>query len=289
LKLVIGCGYLGSRVARLWRDQGAEVSVVTRSSDRAAEFEAAGYTSIVADIADARSLGGIQDLGHLDSVLYAVGFDRASGRSKRDIYVDGLRNVLDLLPDTVDRILYISTMGVYGQNDGGWIDEKSLCEPTREDGHIHLEAENVLRRHTLADRAIILRLAGLYGPGRVPRRDELIAGKPVTSEPNAYLNLIHVDDAARISLAIEQQVQPPRIYVISDGHPVVRREYYQELARLLNAPTPAFAPVDQAANSQRRGNSNRRVSNARLTSEVKFEFQYPDYKHGLAAIVASEH
>jgi nucleoside-diphosphate-sugar epimerase len=289
VKLVVGCGYLGSRVARLWRAQGETVAVVTRSADRAREFKEAGYTPIVADISNSRSLTEIESLAPLDSVLYAVGYDRSSVGSKRDIYVEGLRNVLNALGDSVGRFIYVGTIGVYGQNDGSWIDEDAPCEPTREDGRIHLEAEGVLRNHACGSRAFVLRLAGIYGPGRIPRREELAAGKPVNASPDAYLNLIHVEDAAQIVLAIEKQIQPPRLYLVSDGHPVVRREYYAEVSRLLAAPTPTFAPLDDKASEKHRGHSNRRVSNARLRSEVDFEFQYPDYKSGLAAIVASPH
>jgi nucleoside-diphosphate-sugar epimerase len=285
MNLIVGCGYLGSRVARLWHKLGEEVTVVTRSADRTRELILAGYTPLVGDVTDARSLDELRQLGPIASVLYAVGFDPASQQSRREVYVNGLRNTLEALPTDTDCFLYISTTGIYAQNDGSWVDEDSPCLPETESGQLFLEAENLLREHALANRAIVLRLAGLYGPGRIPRREELAAGSSISAAPEAYLNLIHVDDAAGIVCAVAEHAQPPRTYIASDGHPVERREYYSEAARLLGAPSPVFAEQDSTRAATTRGGSNKRVSNARLTSEIPYNFLHPTYKHGLVAIV----
>ncbi|MEX2140998.1 MAG: SDR family oxidoreductase [Pirellulales bacterium] len=287
MKLIVGCGYLGSRVARLWQARGVTVAVVTRSADRARQFQQAGYLPVVADVTDAASLDRVRRLSDVDTVLYAVGYDRAAGKARREVYVEGLGRVLDALPSSVQRFIYISTTGVYGQTDGSWIDEESSCDPASEVGRMFLEAESVLRGHSIAARAIILRMAGLYGPGRIPRREELIAGKPLAADPDAYLNLIYVDDAARVVLAVENQVEPPRMYLVSDGHPVVRREYYAEAARLLGAPSPVFAHKQDRGPSDARGNTDKRVNNARLINEIGYQLQYSTYKQGLAASTGS--
>jgi nucleoside-diphosphate-sugar epimerase len=145
-----------------------------------------------------------------------------------------------------------------------------------------------LRGHAAAARAIILRLAGIYGQERIPRRDELLSGKPIAGLPEAWLNLIHVDDAARIVLAVDQQICPPRLYLVSDGHPVRRREYYAEAARLLGAPPPVYSYERPENPAELRGNSDKRVSIARLKGEVRFDFQYPSFREGLAASIAQE-
>jgi nucleoside-diphosphate-sugar epimerase len=286
MKLIVGSGYLGSRVARLWHTGGEKVAMVTRSASRAREFQQAGFLPIVADVTDAASLDRVRDLSEVDTVLYAVGFDHASGKARREVYVDGLGRLLDELPVSVQRVIYISTTGVYGQTDGNWIDEESPCEPASEGGRVCLEAESLLRRHSVAARAIILRLAGIYGPRRIPRREELMAGKPLMADADAYLNLIHVDDAARVVLAVEARTEPPRIYLVSDGHPVVRREYYAEAARLLGAPTPVFAREEDRGRHEARGNTDKRVNNARLINEIGYQLQYSTYKQGLAASIA---
>jgi len=147
MKLVIGGGYLGMRVAKAWRDQGRTVAVLTRKHSRADELRDAGYMPLIGDVTDPDSLAVLSDqLTELDCVLYAVGFDRQAGPAMREVYVAGLRNALDKLPDSTRRIIYISSTGVYSQNDGGSIDETSPAEPVREGGQVCLEAEQALQQ-----------------------------------------------------------------------------------------------------------------------------------------------
>ena len=97
---------------------------------------------------------------------------------------------------------------------------------------------------------IVLRLAGIYGPGRLPRRAELASGEPLPIAAGEHVNLIHVEDAAAAVLAAEAHAQPPRTYIISDGHPVERREYLAELARQFGLPPPVV-PRSLARRSRR--------------------------------------
>ena len=104
-KLIIGCGYLGRRVARRWLAQRDAVFALTRSAERAGEFQASGIVPIVGDVTDPASLATIPDV---ETALYAVGLDRASGKSMREVYVGGLENVLNHLVGKVRKFLYIS-------------------------------------------------------------------------------------------------------------------------------------------------------------------------------------
>src|SRR5262245_14138887 len=176
--LIFGCGYLGSRVAQRWREAGHSVSVVTRSEERAETFRRQGCDAIVADVTKPETL---RNLPAADTVLFAVGFDRGSGGSINDIYAGGMRNVLAALPEDIGRFIYISTTGVYGPADGGWVDEATPPDPRREGGQASLEAELALAANILGKRSVILRLAGIYGPGRVPFIRELRAGKPIAA------------------------------------------------------------------------------------------------------------
>lgn len=282
-KLIFGCGYLGLRVARRWRDAGDEVHAVTRSPARASALQAEGLRPIVADVRDGKSLA---QLPRVDTVLYAIGYDRAAGGSIREVYVQGLRAVLAALPAQTGKILYVSSTGVYAQNDGQWVDESSPCEPTREGGRACLEAEQLLAAHPLGQRAVVLRMAGLYGPGRIPNLDAMRRGEPIAAPQDGYLNLIHIDDAASVVLAAEARAIPPHLYLVSDGHPVLRRDYYQELARLAGAPMPRFVPPRAEAPSVARALSDKRVKNDRLVSELRVEIKYHSYREGLAAILA---
>jgi nucleoside-diphosphate-sugar epimerase len=134
----------------------------------------------------------------------------------------------------------------------------------------------------------VLRLAGLYGPGRIPLAADVRHGRPIAAPVQGLLNLIHVDDAAQVVIAADERAVPPRTYVVSDGCPVVRREYYEELARLLGAPRPVFAPAPSDSAAVGRAGSDKRASNARMVGELGVRLAYPTFREALAAIVAAE-
>lgn len=270
--LVVGCGYLGLPAARAWRDAGRTVYAVTRG--RAAELRAEGLTPAVADVTDADSLRALRDLPPVGTLLYAVGLDRRAGKSMREVYVGGLDNVLVHMP-VVERIIYISSTSVYGQTGGEWVDGDSPAEPAEENGDIVSSAEARLRRQFPG--AIVLRFAGIYGPGRVMRRRQLLTGEPYTGDPDKWLNLIHVADGVSAILAAERDAAAGATLTISDNHPVTRREFYTELAMMLGAPAAEFAPRDIKP-----GEANRRVR-----GWAGFELQHRDYKAGLADALGS--
>lgn len=273
--MVFGCGYLGMRVAKLWIDAGHAVTTLTRSDERAAELRSLGFGTIVGDVTESLDLS---ELTEPDTVLYAVGFDRGAGHTIHDVYVGGMRNVLASLPPTVNRFIYISSTGVYGHQGGEWVDEDSTCIPETLGGKACLEAENVLAEHPLGARSVVLRLAGIYGPGRLPRVADVQAGRPLASNPDSFLNLIHVDDAASVVLAAEQRADPPRLYTVSDGQPVPRRDFYMHLAELLDVSSPRFEATGEPRGRDR---SNKRVRNNRMLAEVQAKLQYPGYRLGL--------
>lgn len=285
-KLIIGCGYLGERVAAAWTACGDDVSVLTRSSARAERLAASGLSPVIGDVLEPESL---RQLPRADVVLYAVGFDRTSESSKRSVYVDGLRNVLVEIAQRSRLFLYVSSTSVYGQNGGELVDEASSTEPQEENGHICLDAEAVVCR--FFDRAkcspeqgaIILRLAGIYGPGRLLTRiEQLRSGEPLSGNPDAWLNLIHVDDAVRAVLAAEQRGQSGATYLVSDDRPLRRAEYYSALAASVGAPPPRFAEFN--VNSIERQQLNKRCVNSRLRHELAVELKYPTVIDGLAGL-----
>jgi nucleoside-diphosphate-sugar epimerase len=284
-KLILGCGYLGARVARRWLAAGQQVFVVTRDGQRAAALAKEGYRPLVADVLRPASLA---HLPQAETVLYAVGYDRGAGASIHDVFVGGLQAVLDALPPGTGKIIYISSTGVYAQSHGEWVDEDSPCQPRRAGGRACLEAEQALAAHRLGARAIVLRMAGLYGPGRIPNAVEIRRHQPLAAPQQGHLNLIHVDDAASVVLAADERATAPRSFVVADGHPVERRIYYEELARLLGAPPPDFTvpPADSPAAA--RAARDKRVKNSRMAAELGVALAYPSYREGLAAIVQAE-
>ncbi len=275
-KLVVGCGYLGLRVARNWRDQGARVHAVTRSTERARTLAAAGLDPLIGDVI---SPGGLGPLPAVDTLFWAVGFDRTAGASYRDVHVGGLGRVLDGLPGDVRAVLSSST-GVWGTEDGSVVNETTPAHPTREAGRVLLEAESLLHART-GDRGTVLRFAGLYGPGRLPRLDDLKAGLPIAADPDSWLNLIHADDAARIVVAVAAAAHARRLYVVSDGVPVRRRDWYAHLAARSGSPPPTF---DTSA--ERTRGADKRVDPSLLFHDIPLTLAYPDSFHGIDAIVS---
>ncbi len=289
-KLIIGCGYLGRRVADLWRSEGHDVTVLTRSIERAGQLASEGFACVVGDVLDPASL---RWLPAAETVLLAVGFDRAGPHSKRAVYVNGLQNVLTEVAPRCCRSIYVSSTSVYGQTDGSFVDEASPTEPIEESGRICLEAEQTFWQ--VADRlayvaeslrdsgGIVLRLAGIYGPGRLLTRiDQLRSGTPLSGNSEAWLNLIHVDDAARVVLAAEQRGIAGATYLVCDDQPLQRRDYYAALANRAGAPPVRF--VNLAGDAPERRSLNKRCVNRRLRETLQVELQFPTVIDGLKSL-----
>jgi nucleoside-diphosphate-sugar epimerase len=275
--LIIGCGYLGRRVATEWRLAGHRITALTRTPENAQTLQALGIEPILGDVLEPASL---RPLPSADCVLYAVGHDKQAAPSKREVYVNGLETVLRELAPRAARLLYVSSTNVYGQNAGEWVDEKSPCDPITQDGQICLEAEKIAR----SNGAIVLRFSGLYGPGRLLRRIEAIRRKqPITGNPDGYLNLIHVDDGARVVSALAQRNSAAATYLVTDDKPILRRTYYERLAELVGAPPPTFETnvADLSA-------FNKRCSNAQLRAELGDILRYPTIDVGLADAITNE-
>ena len=282
-KLIFGCGYLGRRVAAAWQASEEEVHVVTRSTERAAESQARGWIAHVADICEPDTLA---DLPDVDTLLFCVGYDRRSQHSQREVMVNGLARVLDNHRDRCGHFIYTSSTSVYGQDAGEWVDESSPCEPTQPGGVCCLEAERLVWQ-AFPQRgdgigANVLRLAGLYGPGRLLSRIEsLQRGDPLAGRPDAWLNLIHVDDAVATILKVERHWSAGETYLICDDRPVMRVDYFSALAKLVGAPPPRFDATMPARRGS--GGLNKRCSNRKLRDRLGVTLRYPTLKEGLPA------
>ncbi|TWT91577.1 SDR family oxidoreductase [Stieleria varia] len=291
--LIVGCGYLGAEVARMAAERGFSVWATTRSPDRARQFESLGWNPVVCDWTLSQTLA---NLPKVDRVLVAVSYDRASGLDRYDSQVGGLRNLLAVLP-TQTRLCYISTTGVYHQTDGRWVDETSPTHPGRLGGSVHLAAEQQLHRDRPLSPWMVLRLAGIYGIGRVPRARDVIRGKPIQSPAEGYLNLIHVHDAARCVMAAWDKMSGAnapwhptlsrRLYAVADDCPMPRGEFYREIARQTGSPMPRFESPPPGSSISMRSESNKRIWNRRMKSDLLPRLQFPDYRCGLASVLPS--
>ena len=234
-------------------------------------------------IADWTRAGGLADLPEVDRVLVSVSYDRGSGTSRFESQVGGLRRLLQKLPATTD-VCYISTTGVYHQTGGRWVDENSPARPRREGGQAHLRAESLLHRYRPHGPWTILRLAGIYGPGRVPRAADVIAGRPIRSAESGNLNLIHVQDAAA-AVAASWEHARQRLYVVADDEPVLRGNFYREIARQCGAPPPTFTPPESDSTSGSRSDSDKRVWNRRMKRDLVPRLRFPTYREGLRDVL----
>lgn len=275
--LVIGCGYLGMRAAQAWRADGHAVAALTRSTERAAAWQAAGLEAVVGDVTRPATL---RTLPSADLCLYAVGYDRRSAADRQSVSVGGVGHVLREIRERVERLIFVSSTSVYGQCRGEIVDEDSPCVPASEGGRICLEAEKLAQ--DLFDSAhperpaVILRLAGLYGPGRlIARARQLRERQPIAAHPEAWLNLIHVDDAAQAIVQLASRPDSGCRYLLSDGHPVRRREFYNCAARLIGAAPPEFVPPDDSL--------NKRCDSSRVRSYLGREFRRFDAANALPA------
>ena len=307
--LIAGCGYLGMVVAEQWIDHGGRVLALTRSSQRAAELAAMGVEPVVGQL---QRPGGLTTLPQADAVLWAVGFDRSSGDPRQAVWIEGLHRVLEALPvcNSPRRFVYVSSTGVYGDAAGGEVNEDTVPLPSTESGQMCLQAEQSLlqslRDHHPQTSAVILRMAGIYGPHRLLRRVEDLRNQtPITAPAEDWLNLIHVDDAATMvrKMATAGDQPPGRrehaalLNVVNTGT-LTRLQYYSELARLVGAPAPVFANPNavgpestaiagngtQSNNLTRRGrqpSGNKRVVSVYRSQLPGLKFQFDNVVDGL--------
>jgi len=271
LRLIVGCGYLGERVARRWREAGSRVIATTRRETRAAELRERGITPAVVDVTAAEPGWAklFASVGVPETVFWGVGFDRTAGVTHRNVHVDGLRRLLDALAavgpaGSTPRVILSSSTGVWGDEGGGIVDESTPPNPSREAGRVLVEAETLLATH-LAGPGTALRFAGLYGPGRLPRVADLKGGLPIAADPDSWLNLIHIDDAAAVVCTVADAASPRGLYVVADGHPVRRRDWYGTLAKLTDSPEPRW---DTAAPRPR--GADKRINPTLLFDDLGF-------------------
>lgn len=284
--LIVGTGYVGGRVAEQLRqaDPTGPIYTVTRSEQNAARLAARGFTPLIADWTDRRTLA---HLPRCARVLVAVSYDPRSGKSREVSQVGGLSNLLEFADPAAD-VVYLSTTGVFHQSAGEWVDENSPARPIGVGGIAHLRAEELLHRRRPLGRWVILRLSGIYGPGRIPRSRDVLRGMPLDGPNEGYLNLIHRDDAAGAVIAAwERAEHRRRLYLVSDDAPVLRRAFYEQVARCLRVPPPTFAPSYSPSLSAR-SMSHKRIWNRRLRRDLLPRMLYPDYVQGLTAVLKSE-
>lgn len=277
--LIAGCGYLGLALGSELVRQGHSVIGIRRSSDRNNELTEAGIEPWITDLSHPDFL---RPEGHFDGVVFSAAARRGDGPDAyRAIYVDGLRHLVEhLRQDPPNRFVYTGSTGVYGQQDGSVVKETSLTNPTEPTGQVLLEAEKLLLEAVRQSRfpAVILRLAGIYGPDRLHLVHQFIRNeKRLSGTGHQTLNMIHREDAVATVLAALKNGRPGEIYNAVDQEPVTEIHFYTWLAETLGKYVP---PFEEAAPA---GRPNRKVSNRRLTMELGCRLKYPTFRQGYTA------
>lgn len=271
--LVAGCGYVGSALAAELVARGHRVWGLRREP----RGLPSGVIPIAADLADRASLDGLDEA--IDHLVYAASPGARTEEAYETAYVRGLENVLSVLEGRarLERVLLTSSTAVYGQDDGGWVDERSETEPTSFSGRALLRGEAMLRGRSF--RGVVLRLAGIYGPERTWLVRRVHRGE-ARIDPNVvrYGNRIHRDDCAGALAHLLELSDPAPVYIGVDDDPAPLAEVYAFVADLLGvAPPPLGEPTEA------RG-GNKRCSNALLRASG-YTLRVPSYREGYPAIV----
>lgn len=278
--LVVGCGYVGTSLAHSLVRNGWDVWGLRRRAERLPD----PIRAVRADVSRPESLreGGLP-LG-LDLVVYAVSADESTESAYRTAYVGGLRNVLECLADGgggPERLIFVSSTAVYGQEGGEWVDEDAPTEPAGFRGRILLEAESVAREWN--GRATVLRLGGIYGPGRTRLVDRVRSGEArCPSNPPRYANRIHRDDAAGILRHVAKLKEPDPIYLGVDTEPAPICRVLRWLARRTGSPEPLRAEPGEGS---RRRRTNKRCSSERVR-DAGYTFLHPTFREGYGELLS---
>jgi nucleoside-diphosphate-sugar epimerase len=292
--LIIGTGYVGLPLGAELARRGHDVSGLRRNVSTADTLRAAGLKPLLADITRRDDL---LKLPHdFDWVVYCVASDGGGAEEYRRVYVDGMRNVINWLIGSGrrdagnprgPRFIYTSSSSVYGQNDGSLVDEKSPTEPSAETARVLLEAESELlaaAQHRDFP-AMILRVAGIYGPDRGHWFKQFLKGEArLEGDGHRFLNMIHRDDVIGSVIAALERGQSGEIYNAVDDEPVSQLNFFSWLAAALGKPLPV-ATAENVEATRKRGITNKKISNAKLKMQLGYRFKYPTFREGYTAAI----
>ena len=290
--LILGCGYVGRRLARTLAARGLEVVGTTRHPERAAEIAAAGARPAVADLGDPETLRPLA--GWNPHVVFDLVKPQPLGEDRYS--VEGNRNVARVFSEAPpEALVYVSSTSVYGRREGELTDEATEVEPSSPVGEARVEAERAYldawRESGLPAR--ICRVPGIYGPGRTLReRLERGAYRRLDDE-ELWVSRIHVDDLVAGLVAAWERGRPGEVYLLCDDEPVTGAEYAELTAELLGLPLPPAVSRDDirqelSGSAFERRVGSRRCSNRRMRDELGVLPRYPSVREGVPAALREE-
>jgi nucleoside-diphosphate-sugar epimerase len=283
--LIVGCGYVGVPLGAALVEAGHSVVGIRRSDQAADTLRSVGIEPAVADVTDLSSLQSLP--GPFDWVVNTVAAGGGGGiEDYRQVYLDGSRNLLDWLGQLPPkRLVYTSSTGVYGQDDGSVVKETSPTEPLVPTARVLVETERLwLDAATQRDfPAVILRVAGIYGPERGHWFKQYLANEvKIPGTGQRILNMIHRDDLVRIIVAALQSGRAGEVYNAVDDEPVSMIQFFRWLSETLGKNMPPFVAKEEEE-PRKRGVTNKRVSNRKLKMELGCPYLYPTYRQGYTA------
>ena len=281
--LIVGCGYVGLPLGAELVWLGHEAFGLRRNASAENELKAAGIQPLFGDVTQPETLARLPR--EFDWIVNCV----AAGGGADDywqVYLQGTRNLIEwLAPNPPKKFVYTSSTSVYGQTDGSQVKESSPTEPFVETAKILVETEKLLLAAVQEKKfpAVILRVAGIYGPGRGHWFKQFLKNEArMEGDGSRFLNMIHRDDLIGCIIAALKNGRAGEIYNAVDDEPVSQMDFFQWLAEELGKPPPPAVPGNPEEN-RKRGLTSKRVSNRKLKMELGCQFNYPNFRKGYTA------
>ena len=280
--LIVGCGYVGCALGAELASRGHEVFGLNRAAASDARLAAAGVKPLTADITKPATL--VRLPATFDWVVNCVSTTHGGVDDYRAVYLQGTRNLLDWLsPAPPQKFVYTSSTSVYGQTDGSWVDETSPTEPAPDTAKVLVQTEKLLLEAAPGFPAVILRVAGIYGPDRGYWFKQYLKNEArIEGLGERTLNMIHRDDVVGAIIPGLERGRPGEIYNAVDDEPVTQLRLFQWLSDRFGKPLPPSVP-EPPASERKRGLSDKRVSNRKLKLELGYQLKYPTFREGFLA------
>jgi nucleoside-diphosphate-sugar epimerase len=282
--LILGAGFSGKAIGETFKTDGFSVSGTTRSAEKAESLRTLGMDPILYDggaIPEALAA----DMARATHVVQSI----APGKDGDPLFRAGMPLLSTLMPK-LEWAGYLSTVGVYGDHKGGWVDEETVLNPVSARSLERVGAETHWLGFGKAANVpvAVLRLAGIYGPGRNALRNMEEGTARRLVKKDQVFNRIRVDDIGGAALFLAQK-HLGGVWNITDDEPGPPQDMVAEAARLMGLPVPPDIPFETAELSPMARSfygENKRVSNAKLHA-AGFEFRFPNYRQSLADLLSS--
>lgn len=284
--VIAGCGYIGTRVARLWKERGAQVTCLVRTPDKCVQLAQEGFDAAALSLDDPQAITLPEVAG---AILYYFIPPPGGG-----IHDTRARNFCASLSASAPpaRIIYMGATSVYSEIAGGVVTEDSPTVPTSAMGKRRLDAEAAFREYGAAHGAdvVILRVSGIYGPGRLPLM-QISQGQPLLrEEESGPSNRIHADDLATICLAAAERGVSGDIFNVSDGHPSSMTAYFNACADSLGMRRQPQVSLEEARQVMSPlmfsyVSESRVVDTSRMRERLGITLRYPTLAEGLRTSV----